>query len=246
MALTQFRAAFRSQGFRPPRWAIVVNPFYLIRRALFVRVAALAPSFHGRTLDFGCGSKPFANLFVNATEYVGVDVETSGHNHADSLVDVYYDGKTLPFADGSFDNVVAFEVFEHVFNLDVVLTEIRRVLKPGGRLLFSVPFGWDEHERPFDFARYTSFGLKHILAQQGYSVESMQRTNHFVPAVFQLFALYLYYATRTKFSTLNKLVQVALIFPVSLTGAILARLLPRIDTFFSGLVVVAQVPEADA
>lgn len=246
MGFPQLRAAIRNQAFRPPRWAIIINPFFLIRRALFVRIEGLAPSFEGRTLDFGCGSKPFVGLFENVSEYVGVDIETSGHNHADSVVDVYYDGKTLPFEDGSFDNVVAFEVFEHVFNLDEVLTEIRRVLKPGGRLLFSVPFGWDEHERPFDFARYTTFGLRHILQQQGYSVDAIQRTNHFVAAVFQLASLYIYYATRTESATLNKLMQISLIFPVNLAGAMLAKVLPRFDTFFSGLVVEARALKADA
>ena len=83
-------------------------------------------------MDFGCGSKPYESLFVNAKKYIGIDVEVSGHNHKDSKVDVFYDGKTLPFADKSFDAVVCFEVLEHIFNPDEAITEIRRVLKGDG------------------------------------------------------------------------------------------------------------------
>ena len=106
----------------------------------------------------GCGSKPYENLFVHADKYIGCDVEVSGHNHSDSKIDYFFDGKKLPFSDGTFDAVVSFEVFEHVFNLPEILTEINRVTKEKGTLLISIPFAYGEHEIPYDFARYTSFG----------------------------------------------------------------------------------------
>ena len=46
------------------------------------------------------------------------------------------------------------------------MSEIRRVLKPVGKLLISSPFVWDEHEVPFDFARYMSFGIRYILRRR--------------------------------------------------------------------------------
>jgi len=94
-----------------------------------------------------------------AASYIGVDLEATGHDHSNSKIDVLYDGKVLPFKDGQFDAVVSFEVLEHVFNLSEVMREINRVTTDSGYLLISVPFAWLEHEIPYDFARYTSFGI---------------------------------------------------------------------------------------
>ena len=55
------------------------------------------------------------------------------------------------------------QVLEHVFNPDDFVREIARVLKPGGALLLTVPFVWNEHEQPYDYARYSSFGLRAFL-----------------------------------------------------------------------------------
>ena len=55
------------------------------------------------------------------------------------------------------------QVLEHVFNPDEFLLKINRVLKNDGKLLLTVPFVWDEHEQPFDYARYSSFGLKALI-----------------------------------------------------------------------------------
>jgi SAM-dependent methyltransferase len=239
------RRALRRQAFQPPRWAILVNPFYLIRRALFLKVRTIAPELRGTILDFGCGSKPFENLFVNAASYIGLDIEVSGHSHADSKVDVFYDGRHIPFDDGAFDNVVSFEVFEHVFNPDEMLVEILRVLRPGGTLVASLPFCWDEHERPYDFGRYTTFGLRHLLVRAGFEVDRIERTNSFNQAVAIVGLLYLYYVTRTRVKLLNHAVQLGLIFPATLMCAALSAVTPKIDTLFSGLVVVARRPLGD-
>jgi hypothetical protein len=44
------------------------------------------------------------------------------------------------------------------------------VLKPGGMAIFTVPFIWDEHEQPFDYARYSSFGLKSLFKKNGFTI----------------------------------------------------------------------------
>ena len=61
--------------------------------------------------------------------------------------DYFYDGQSFPFKGGSFDVVLTNQVLEHVFNPDVFLSEIHRVLTPDGVLLLTVPFLWDEHEQ---------------------------------------------------------------------------------------------------
>lgn len=74
-----------------------------------------------------------------------IECETAFPYHGDRIrdaIDVLYDGKTLPFADCSFDAVVSFEVFEHIRDVEAVVFEISRVTKPSGELLVSIPLTW--------------------------------------------------------------------------------------------------------
>jgi SAM-dependent methyltransferase len=84
--------------------------------------------------------------------------------------DVFADGARLPFADATFDNVVCLEVLEHVPDPAIVIAEIARVLRPGGQAWLSMPFLYPVHDAPFDFQRYTIFGLRRDLERSGMAV----------------------------------------------------------------------------
>jgi SAM-dependent methyltransferase len=121
----------------------------------------------GRLLDIGCGKKPYRQLF-STTEHVGVDWPASLHGNAQ--VDVSNDAMHLSFTDDSFDTVLCTELLEHVAEPHLAVEEMSRVLKPGGYLILSVPFVHWVHEQPFDFYRYTVFGLRHLLEGAGLDV----------------------------------------------------------------------------
>ena len=157
------------EQFRPSFIGLFVNPFYFARKAIYNNIQIFSKNITGNTLDIGCGSKPYATLFP-AEKYIGMDIKVTGHKHTDSDIDVYYDGTNIPFDDEYFDSIVCFEVLEHVFNPDIFLKEAYRSLKTGGKALFTVPFIWDEHEQPFDFARYSSFGLQALFVKNGFTV----------------------------------------------------------------------------
>src|SRR5687768_16959010 len=94
----------KKQSFQPSFVSLFINPFYFIRRALYQALQKEAPLLSGRLMDFGCGRKPYEELF-RVSQYIGIDVEQTGHDHALSRVDVYYDGKTIPFDNAHFDAV---------------------------------------------------------------------------------------------------------------------------------------------
>ncbi|HEX8412622.1 MAG TPA: class I SAM-dependent methyltransferase [Sphingomicrobium sp.] len=236
----RLRARVSREKFDPRLVGLVGNPFYLIRRPLHDHIARLSTRVRGRVLDFGCGSKPYRHLFAHTDEYIGLDIEQSGHDHKNSQVDVFYDGNAIPLPNASFDAVVAFEVFEHVFNLNEVLGEIRRVLRPDGQLLVSLPFAWDEHEQPYDFGRYTSFGLRHVLEQGGFEVLEMAKSGNYVSAVWQLWVAYLHQRLSPRAKPLKVAFQFAVVFPTTLAGLIASKVLPRSDQLYSNLVVLAR------
>jgi SAM-dependent methyltransferase len=75
------------------------------------------------------------------------------------------DAQCLPFADTSFDTVFCSQVLEHVPEPWLCLSEFRRVLKPGGTLILSVPHISWLHNEPHDYYRYTKHGLRFLLEQ---------------------------------------------------------------------------------
>lgn len=230
----------RAESFITTPLSIIFNPMYIIRGGLYRTIKSFAPSIQGDILDFGCGSKPYQLLFQNAKSYIGVDIEVSGHDHKESKVDYFYDGKKLGFADGSFDTVVCFEVFEHVFNIDEVLAEIYRVLRPNGKIFISIPFAWDEHEIPYDFARYTSYGITHILNKNRYKIIELKKTTTYILAIFQMLIAYLYQHVLPKGRLLGRLSQLVIIFPLNVVALLLNALLPKRYEYFCNTVVLAE------
>ncbi len=152
--------------FNPP----VYSPYYLIRRGILEGIYENKNYIKGKVLDFGCGTKPYKYVFAEVTEYIGVDFENTGHPHEGEHIDFFYNGKHLPFSDNTFDAILSTEVFEHIFNIDELISELYRVLKPGGFILITCPFVYPEHEAPYDFARYTHFGLINIFENAGFNL----------------------------------------------------------------------------
>ncbi|MGB8190933.1 MAG: methyltransferase domain-containing protein [Chitinophagaceae bacterium] len=228
----------KEQSFQPGIGALFTNPFYLIRLGLYRNMRELAPLLQGKLLDFGCGRKPFENLF-NVNEYIGVDMEQTGHDHSNSKVDVFYDGKTLPFADETFDALLCSEVLEHVFDPAETLSEVNRVMKTGSKAIFTVPFCWNEHEVPYDYARYSSFGLKHLLEKHGFRVVELRKSGHFVEVIFQLWALY-FFEFFKKFGHTGHVISLFFIIPINLAGILVARLFPKNHSLYFNNIILAE------
>lgn len=167
------------------------KPNYLVRNRLLKCIALLAPHLKGRMMDFGCGQKPYKTLF-SVDEYIGVDFENPGHPHANESIDVFYDGKTLPFPAQHFDSIFSSEVFEHIFNLPDILKELNRVLNINGQMLITCPFAYCEHEIPNDFARYSSFAIKYLLEQNGFEILKQEKTGNSLEAICQLRQIYIH------------------------------------------------------
>jgi SAM-dependent methyltransferase len=237
--MSDLKKRLQREMFLVKPWSILINPFFIIRRGIYRGIEKHAPSMSGKILDVGCGSKPYEELFTSANSYVGIDLEQTGHDHENSKVDVYYDGSTIPFPDSNFDGVVCFEVFEHIFNLEEVLSEIRRVTKQNGKLLVTLPFAWDEHEQPYDFARYTSFGIRHILEKAGFHVESVFKTTTYVEALAQLTIAYISQHIGPKNLALAAVFQLLIVFPLTVLALFTKTFLPKRNELFCNLVVVA-------
>lgn len=77
--------------------------------------------------------------------------------------DIIGDVCRIPFPDQSIDFIIMMEVLEHVKEPFIAVSEIYRVLKPGGRVILSTPFIYPVHAEPHDYFRYTKNGLLYMF-----------------------------------------------------------------------------------
>jgi len=235
--LEKIKKIIEDEYFNPGFLGLIVNPFYIARKSLYSNLSILGDKITGKTLDVGCGTKPYEKLF-NHSIYVGLEFDT-GIDSEKKVADYYYDGKTFPFKEAEFDSVVTNQVLEHVFNPDEFISEINRVLKINGKLLLTVPFVWDEHEQPYDFARYSSFGLKALLEKNGFEILELRKSVNDYRVLVQLFNAYIYKITRRNIFIKN-LALILVIAPVTIFGILISKILPKNNDLYLDNIVLAE------
>ncbi len=128
------------------------------RTMLDRKLRPMLASMSGKNLIIGAGYDPYAAQMPNATSVWLTDIDP-----ANEVIDEIVDAHDMGFSDASFDGAVAIEVFEHLRDPVKALAEVYRVLAPGGEVVVSVPFLFHVHGDPFDFQRFTEFGLKELF-----------------------------------------------------------------------------------
>ncbi len=202
--------------FQPVWYSSFVNPYFIARYGLFKKIKDFSDQdFSGqKILDIGCGEKPYQNLFLNYKEYVGIDIEGGGHNDESKNVDKFYDGKKIPFPDGSFENVICTQVLEHVDDSELLLNEISRILKKGGKVFLTMPFVWNEHEVPFDYRRFTRYEHFRIFNKAGLTVEKIENTSGLFGVCGQLISAFIFEKINPNFFIFKLLVVTIICFPI--------------------------------
>jgi SAM-dependent methyltransferase len=146
----------------------------------------------------------------------------------------------FPLPSNSFDSALCNQVLEHVFNPDEFLSEIYRVLKPTGKMLLTVPFVWDEHEQPYDYARYSSFGLKSLLEKNGFHVLDHKKIGADVTIIFQLINAYIFKVIQKWPRLVRLILTVSLMALFNILGLILGWLLPKNEDLFLDQIILVE------
>jgi len=121
-------------------------------------------------LDAGAGIQPYRALFGHC-RYEAADFEKVDKPYAKSTY--VCDLASIPVEDGRFDAVLFNQVLEHLSEPHAVLHELHRVIKPGGLMICTVPLFYEEHEQPYDFYRYTQFGLRHLFESTNWKIQRL-------------------------------------------------------------------------
>jgi SAM-dependent methyltransferase len=130
----------------------------------------------GQVLDIGSADRWIESHLTHIKRYVALDYPATGSVLYGAQPCLFGNASRLPLCDESFDTVILLEVLEHLEEPQKALAEIRRVLKPGGTLILTIPFLYPVHDAPFDFQRYTRFGLERELKASGFHIEELENT----------------------------------------------------------------------
>lgn len=209
--------------------------YHLHDRAL---VTALSSHAVGRLLDIGCGTKPYEEMArPYVEEHVGLDRADPFNKLA--RVDVVGTAYEMPLDDATFDTAMSTAALEHLAEPEEALRECFRILKPGGKAIYTVPLFWHIHSPPWDYYRYTRFGLKHLFEKTGFEVIEINALSGFWATFGQLFVYYLARADRFAPIRYLRLVTIAAL-PVQAVAFVLDKLDKAEDWTWMYLVVAVK------
>ena len=137
----------------------------------FVKEASLSVPDGSLALDAGAGEGMYRPLFEKM-KYFSVDLGKIPKDYGN--ISAISNLTTVPFSANSFDMIICTQVLEHVNAPNTVLSELWRVLKPDGFLWLSAPFFFEQHEIPYDYFRYTTFGIKYLLESENFCIHKLE------------------------------------------------------------------------
>lgn len=202
-----------------------------------------AALYKGTLYDLGAGEAPYKEFFLQyASRYVAVDWASSLHDiEADVVADL---NEPLPIDSEVADTVLSLSVLEHLREPQTMLNETFRILKPRGAIVLQVPWQWWIHEIPYDYFRYTPYGLHYLLEKAGFiDVQVEPQAGFFTMWIlkFNYFTLRIIRGPRP----LRALIQLGLL-PLWFLGQVLAPWLDKLDRNWaleaSGYFVTAKKP----
>lgn len=145
----------------------------------------------GDVLDVGCGAQVYRSLLSTQVRYHGIDtIEAKAHFGYAIPDTTYFEGDDWPVQDASVDCVLCTEVLEHIPESMPFLNRIGAVLRPGGRVVLTVPFAARWHFVPHDYWRFTPSNLARLLERAGFDdVRVHARGNPLTVACYKVMAL---------------------------------------------------------
>lgn len=145
---------------------------FYFRIEQFVQIVAQQYDKKGKELlDVGAEHSPYRKYFHNLI-YVTSDAQQNEKKSIDVIAD--FNKKADTIKDGSFDYILCTQVLEHLQNPHIAFAEFYRILKPGGKVFLTTNFIYQIHMEPYDYFRFTKYGLVYLGESAGFHVEHIK------------------------------------------------------------------------
>lgn len=165
------------------QWISILDAGYLYWHYYKRNLLAVSHYARGLLLDVGCGNRGYANVFSsNVKKYIGLDYPSVRKIHLSddfNPPDVWGDAHFLPIKSASVDTVVSLQVLEHLPEPDKAIAEMYRLLKDEGNIILTTHGLYPIHGSPYDYYRYTEYGLTYLLEKYGFQVIKILRNGSY-------------------------------------------------------------------
>jgi SAM-dependent methyltransferase len=216
--------------------ATMISQMDSLRYSIFVKTKEYGQKYlKGLVLEIGAGNNYLNQIFNGIySEWISLDYDIRNDS-----IDLQGDGQMLPIKSELLDTIISIDVLEHVPDPEKFVHELFRVLKPGGVVILSTPFFFWLHEEPFDYFRFSKYGLRSIFERHGFNVISVEAVAGIVSIGGSLVSILL---TKVfKFSKMllkiiyfiNKKLQLNILFPLD-------KIIDKRKRFAQGHYIVAQ------
>lgn len=135
----------------------------------------------GIVLEIGAGGNHLRNRYKSYSE----EWISSDYDLRSNTIDLRADAQCLPIKDNCINTIISIDVLEHIPEPEKAIKEIYRVLEPNGIVILSTPFFFWLHEEPFDFHRFSKYGLMKDFEKNGFTVIEVEA----ISGVFTTFGL---------------------------------------------------------
>ncbi|MFV1977181.1 MAG: class I SAM-dependent methyltransferase [Candidatus Scalindua sp.] len=198
-----------------PQW--IANRYHAISRRKLGELRSC------EILDIGSGDSDHTMLLHSSNNTICLDYPITNQRYTNAP-DIYGDACALPVADESVDVVLLLEVLEHIGDDSKAINSVKNALKRGGQLYLSLPFMYPIHDAPYDYKRFTIYGIRHILKENGFKISTETIHGNSLVTIMQLMNLSLMEIIRDvgKKNILTGLVALVLLYPICLLLNIIA------------------------
>lgn len=193
----------------------------------FVKKVACHIEKNSKILDVGAGLCPYKKHFQHA-DYVSQDFCLNGDNMDwdFSHIDIKSDLHDMPIEDNSFDYILCTFVLEHIKYPQKAFREFSRILKKNGKLFLVAPLVSEEHHEPFDYFRFTKYGLKLLAEENGFKINQMKKRGGFFIFLSQTITSFSHYYFKN--DAIEKMFYI-LLYPINFLIAFVCYFLDKID-----------------
>lgn len=165
-----------------------------IGRVLLNRAVERNVKLEGITLDMATTKRMSYYRFMDTSKG---RIFTADFEKTENVSVVLNLEEDLPFKNNSVDNIILFNIIEHIYNPHKLLEEVHRVLKKNGKLYASIPFMTYYHPSPTDYNRYTKEKLERMFSK--FSIETIETAGGFFTVFNYNFTTYFLDAVKIKY-----------------------------------------------